>query len=68
LSIGFGTLPGGTGGVAKVPAAVLREFIDAVAPKMNSLLCLALAGARVSTGLFKRSWIVDSDDDDDSHD
>jgi hypothetical protein len=43
MSIESVSVPGGTGGVAEVPAAVFMEFIDAVAPKMNVLLCLAFA-------------------------
>jgi hypothetical protein len=42
-SVGIGTMPGGTRGVAKAPAALLSEFIDAVALMINALLCLAFA-------------------------
>jgi hypothetical protein len=42
-SVVIETVPGGTGGVAKAPAAVLSDFMDAVALMIYALLCLAFA-------------------------
>jgi hypothetical protein len=52
FSVVIGTVPGGTGGVAKAPAAVLSEFIDAVALKRASLpsVCLSSSFRQVCSG------------------